>query len=101
MTRIAAAVSFALLLAAPILPQSINSGTVTGSVLDPSQMVIPKAQIELRNQVTGYNQTTQTDDTGAFRFTNIPPSMYEIVVTAPGFASRRSRSRSALPVRSV
>ena len=98
MTRIAAAVSLALLLAAPMFPQSINSGTVNGSVFDPSQMVIPQAQIELRNQVTGYNQTTQTDDTGAFRFTNVPPSMYEIVVTATGFSARRQPLEISNPV---
>jgi len=98
MTRIVAAVSLAVLIAAPLFPQSIGSGTVTGSVLDPSQMVIPKAAVELRNQVTGYTQTTQTDETGAFRFTNVPPNMYEIVVTANGFAGRREPLEIVTPV---
>jgi hypothetical protein len=98
MTRIAAVVTLAFLLAAPLLPQSISSGTVTGSVLDPSQMVIPKAAVELRNQVTGYTQTTETDDTGAFRFNNVPPNMYEIVVTANGFAARRQPLEISNPV---
>ena len=98
MARIAAAVSFAILLAAPLFSQSISSGTVTGSVLDPDKMSIPKAQIELRNQVTNYSQTTVTDETGAFRFNNVPPSMYEIVVTASGFSTRREPLEVSNPV---
>jgi hypothetical protein len=90
--------SLALLLAAPLLPQSISSGTVTGSVLDPQQMVIPKAQVELRNQVTNYTQTTATDETGGFRFNNVPPDMYEIVVTASGFSTKREPVEVRNPV---
>jgi hypothetical protein len=98
MTRIAAAVSLAFLIAAPLFPQSISNGIVTGSVLDPSQMVIPKAAVALRNQVTGYTQTTETDETGAFRFNNVPPNMYEIVVTASGFAARHEPLEISNPV---
>ncbi len=98
MARIAAIVSFAILLAAPLFSQSISSGTVTGSVLDPDKMSIPKAQIELRNQVTNYSQTTMSDDTGAFRFNNVPPAMYEIVVTASGFSSHSEPLEVSNPV---
>lgn len=82
-------VALLLLLAAPVFAQSISSGTVTGTVLDPSQMVIPQAYVELRNPVTGYSQTVTTDDTGAFRFNNVPPNMYEIRITASGFGEKR------------
>jgi len=98
MARMVATVLLAILLAAPLFSQSIASGTVTGSVLDPDKMVIPKAQIELRNQVTNYSQTATTDDAGVFRFNNIPPSMYEIVVTASGFAARREPLEVSSPV---
>ncbi len=98
MTRVAAAVSFVFLLAASLFGQSVSSGTITGSVLDPSQMVIPKAAVELRNQVTGYMQSTETDESGAFRFNNVPPAMYEIVVTASGFSSKREPLEVSNPV---
>ena len=68
--------------------QSINSGTVVGTVLDPQQMIVMDATAELRNPVTGYKQTATPDQTGAFRLTNIPPNMYELVLTAPGFAPK-------------
>jgi hypothetical protein len=77
------------LLSSVALGQSVNGGTVTGTVLDPSQMVIPKAFVELRNQASRYTQTVTTDDTGAFRFNNVPPNMYEVVISAPGFSSKR------------
>jgi hypothetical protein len=98
MTRLIASISLAFLSAVPLLPQSVGSGTISGSVLDPSQMVIPKAAVELRNQVTGYTQTTETDETGAFRFNNVPPNMYEIVVTANGFTPRREPLEVSNPV---
>lgn len=103
MSRITAALSLAALtlgvvLSAPLAAQSISSGTVTGSVFDPSQMSIPKASVELRNQVTGYTQTTETDESGAFRFNNVPPQMYEIVVTANGFSTKREPLEVSNPV---
>jgi hypothetical protein len=98
MGRAVAALCLAVLLIAPLAAQSISSGTVTGSVLDPSQMSIPKAAVELRNQVTGYSQTTETDENGAFRFNNVPTQMYEIVVTANGFAPRRQPLEVSNPV---
>ncbi|HTW66986.1 MAG TPA: TonB-dependent receptor [Bryobacteraceae bacterium] len=97
MTRIVAVVSLAFLAAVPLSAQSISSGTVTGSVLDPQKMAVPKAQVELRNQVTNYTQSVQTDDNGSFRFNNVPPAMYEIVVTALGFSSKREPVEVASP----
>ncbi len=89
-----------LVFASPLFSQSINSGTVGGTVLDPDQMAVPQAAIALRNPVTGYNQTVATDDTGGFRFNNVPEGMYEIRVTAPGFASKREpvEVRSSVPI---
>src|ERR1700730_19317451 len=69
----------------PLFSQSINSGTVSGTVLDPSQMVVPQTYVEIVNPVTGYKQTVMTDDAGQFRFNNVPPSMYEIRLTSPAF----------------
>ena len=66
--------------------QSINSGTVTGTVTDPSGAVISNAGIQLRNPITGYEQSVKTDNTGAFRFNNVPQNPYRLSVAADGFA---------------
>lgn len=76
----------ALFLSVYLSAQSINSGTVVGTVRDPSQMLVPNAQAEIRNSTTGYKQTAATDENGAFRFTNVPPNMYDLVISAPGFS---------------
>jgi hypothetical protein len=90
------------LFAAPILlnAQSISSGTVVGTVRDPSQMLVPGARAELANPGTGYKQTATTDDTGAFRFNNVPPRMYQIIISAPGFSnlSEPLEVRSSVPM---
>jgi hypothetical protein len=63
-----------------------NSGTVRGTVTDPSGAVIPGATVHLINEVSGLNQTVRTDATGQFVFANIPFNPYRISVTADGFA---------------
>ena len=84
--RLPIAALFAVL---PAFPQSVASGTVTGTVLDPDKMVVPQASIALRDPATGYSRTITTNNVGTFRFNNVPQSMYEIRITAPGFAPIR------------
>ena len=80
--------------------QSINSGTVLGTVLDQSGAVINAARVVLRNSVTGYEQSAVTDSTGSFRFNNVPQNNYHLTASAPGFASASQEVdvRSSLPV---
>src|SRR6202165_1743080 len=80
--------------------QSINSGTVLGTVVDQSKSAIAGAQVHLRNAVTGYEQSAITDNTGSFRFNNVPQKNYRLTATAAGFASSAQEVdvRSALPL---
>ena len=80
--------------------QSISSGTVTGTINDPTGAVIANARIELRNAVTDYRDSQITDTSGTFRFNNVPPNNYRITAEAKGFApaKRDVDVRSALPV---
>jgi Carboxypeptidase regulatory-like domain/TonB-dependent Receptor Plug Domain len=84
----------------PLAAQSINSGTVTGTVADPSGAVVAGAQVQMRNPVTTYDQSETTDKSGAFRFNNVPPADYTLTVTAPGFAaaSQTVRVHSSVPL---
>jgi hypothetical protein len=78
--------------------QSIGGGTVTGTVTDPSKMLVPNAQAQLRNTTTGYSQSAATDSAGGFRFNNVPPNMYELAISAPGFESRKEQVEVRGPV---
>ena len=52
--------------------QSINSGTITGTVIDQSGAVIRGVNVVLQNHITGYQRTAVTDENGSFRFNSIP-----------------------------
>jgi Carboxypeptidase regulatory-like domain len=64
-----------------------NSGTITGTITDPSSAVIPGATVTINNPVSQYSQTTTTDAAGHFRFSNVPFNPYHLTVNAPSFAS--------------
>jgi hypothetical protein len=86
-------------LSAPAQAQSISSGTVAGTVVDQSGAVVPGATIELRNDLSRYQQTTVTDSTGSFRFTNVPFNPYVLTATLSGFknGTQNLTVRSTIP----
>ncbi len=86
-SRIYSLISVAAFAVVTAFSQSINSGTITGLISDPTGAVIPGARVAIRNAVTGYEQHASTDQTGAYRFTNVPLNSYQLSVTAPGFAT--------------
>ena len=60
-------------------------GTVTGVVTDPSGAVIPGAKVTLVDQDKGYSFNETTDNTGRFLYRAIPPGVYSVTTTVPGF----------------
>jgi hypothetical protein len=80
--------------------QSINSGTVTGTVSDQSGAVIRGAKVVLQNRITGYQQSTTTDEAGSFRFNNVPQNPYQLTANAPEFtaATQDIDVRSSIPM---
>jgi hypothetical protein len=79
--------------------QSGSSGSVEGTVRDPSGATITGATVEITNPVSGYTRTATTGADGAFRFANIPFNPYHLVVTAPNFTpyTRDVDVRSSVP----
>src|SRR5215469_12088703 len=77
-----------------------NSGTVSGTITDPSGAVIPGATVEISNHVSGYKRTATTDGSGQFRFYNIPFNPYQVDVTMSGFApsTQSVKVTSSLPI---
>ncbi len=77
-----------------------NSGTIEGTITDPSGAAVPKVEVSIHNQSTGYSQSVLSDSSGAFRFTNLPPNPYHLEIHASGFAdfSQDVVIRNALPV---
>jgi hypothetical protein len=77
-----------------------NSGTVKGTVLDPSGAVVSGATVTVTNPVTGYTQTATTGTDGAFQLSNLPPNPYHLEVKAEGFNifTQDVSVRGSLPV---
>jgi Carboxypeptidase regulatory-like domain len=63
----------------------VGSRAVSGTVLDPSGAVIPKAQVALTRMNGSTVATASTDDTGSFRFEKVRGDRYRLVVRAMGF----------------
>src|SRR6267154_4853618 len=62
-----------------------TAGTISGTVVDPNGAVVRGATVTIQNPVTGYKRTATTDDSGAFRFNDVPFNNYHISVSASGF----------------
>src|ERR1700728_4354991 len=63
-----------------------SSGSVSGTVLDPTGAVVAGATVEIHNPVSHFDQSTTTDKSGNFSLPNIPFNPYHMTVTAEGFA---------------
>jgi carboxypeptidase family protein/TonB-dependent receptor-like protein len=63
-----------------------NSATISGTVLDPTGAVVPKATVEIHNVVSGLSRSTTTDTMGNFSFVNVPYNPYHLSVDATGFS---------------
>jgi hypothetical protein len=61
------------------------TGTIVGTVSDPSEAVIPKAQVTVRNQDTNARREALTDDDGDYSVPLLPPGLYEVSVEKEGF----------------
>jgi len=80
--------------------QGGSSGSLSGTVLDPTGAVVTGATVKIHNPVSGLDRSTTTDTSGRFAFANIPFNPYHLLVTAEGFASYAQdvELRSGVPV---
>ncbi len=60
-------------------------GSVSGTVMDQSNAMLPGAQVTITNDTTGLKRTATTDSGGAYRFLDLPEGTYTIDVSATGF----------------
>jgi hypothetical protein len=64
-----------------------STGTLSGTVVDQSDAVVPGAQITLENTATTIRRETVTSDQGGFVFASLQPGEYKLTAHLPGFAS--------------
>jgi len=70
-------------------------GAIVGTVTDPSQAVVPAAQVTVTNQLTNEKRDFRTDGVGNYELNNLFPGLYVLEVEMAGF-SRYRRERIEL-----
>jgi hypothetical protein len=94
-------VGCASVLSFPVAAQGgAASGTITGTVADPTGAVVPGATVTIENPVSQYQRTMKADSSGGFQFTNVPFNSYHLTVAMTGFNSiaKDVEVRAATPV---
>jgi hypothetical protein len=90
--RLLLAAFLALVVSVPAYAQKIT-GTIRGSVTDPTGAIIPGAKVTVKNEDTGLTRSGTTTSAGIYSFAELPVGSYRVEVEHP--ASRpRSGARS-------
>ena len=81
-----AAMVAAIVFVFPGLARAQVLGTVAGAAKDPSGAVLPGVTVEVSSPaLIERTRSTTTDSTGLYRIINLPPGVYEVTFTLPGF----------------
>ena len=74
-----------VLLATVWLFGQAESGTITGTVTDQSNAVVPGATVTVVATTTGLTRTVTTASAGEYAITNLPPTTYTLTIEHSGF----------------
>ena len=74
----------AVLIASPAHAQKITGG-IEGTISDASGAVVPNAHISATDETTGEALSATSDQSGFYRFVELHPDPYLVVVESPGF----------------
>ena len=92
-TRWLLALLAAIFLSLPLaFTQSVVSGDITGTLVDPSGALIHAAT----NVDDGASQTTSTNTTGLYRFNFMKPGPYKLTMVAKGFKTVEQKTAVAV-----
>ena len=72
-----------LVLSVQLFGQSASS--IGGTVMDPSQAVLPNAAVTVINKATGVTSTAVTNNAGIYNFPSLQPGTYTVTVEAKDF----------------
>src|SRR5687767_14816609 len=77
-----------------------DTGTISGTVKDPTGALVPEASVRVLNVLTGIAFNTRTNETGHFSAPALRVGDYELSVEKPGF-KRAVQSGITLQVNQV
>src|SRR3984893_15014952 len=76
----------------PALHAQLYTGTVSGTVTDPSGATIPSAKMTLVDENKGFTYNGTSDSDGHYLFAQVPPGTYDLSVETPNFQSQRKET---------
>jgi hypothetical protein len=79
------ALLLAILLSATAVAQIGGTGSLQGTISDPSGAIVSGATVTVINKATSSVTTQRTTSAGFYSMAAMPPGTYTITVTAPGF----------------
>jgi len=82
------ALVLALFASLPLTAQVNATGTLVGTVTDPSAAVVPGADVKAINPDTGLTRETKTNEAGQYRFDLLPAGIYQVRIASKGFAEQ-------------
>lgn len=77
--------AFSLLISGLPLQAQVDTGSITGTVTDPSGAVVSGAKVTLTNEGTGATLTVTTGSDGTYTFSPVRIGSYKIEASAQGF----------------
>ena len=75
-----------------LLGQATQTGTVRGTILDPTGAVVPNANVAISNETRLVTRSIRSGADGVYLFQYLPPGTYELVVEAQGFSKVVNRN---------
>lgn len=87
MLHIGVCLTMVLISSSLMAQTTISTGSIVGSVTDPSGAVVGDAKVTITNKATGQVITTTTTSTGTYTSGALAPSSYVVRVEAKGFKS--------------
>lgn len=78
--------SLILGISAIALGQSTVTGAIGGQVTNPNDEVVPNATVTVKNTETNKEDTTNSDDQGRFKVSNLQPGVYAVTINGTGFS---------------
>src|SRR5260370_36863786 len=71
-------------------PDPRLSGSISGTIVDPTRAAVAGAQVRLSREDQSPDQEVLSDDDGRFSFANVAPGPFQLTITLEGFAPQTS-----------
>src|SRR5579864_411735 len=80
----------AVFLSAPLARgQSTAVGSISGQITDPTGAAVVGAAVRITDVSINTSQTTSSNEVGRYSFVSVPPGVYRLTVSHPGFTQAR------------